>query len=139
MIIYRFYYLPVDAGLKVFNTLCSSYYRGYLLNLTSNNIKNIDSAWKVCFRKILNISPRTHCNLLQNLIYTISPSVEISTRMVKFVNASLYNYSELVLNVFHNNILNGIDTLSRNISLLHQTCKLSLVDTFKQLTNEILH
>ena len=64
MIINNFNKGSYQIKVKLFNAFCTSYYGCPLWNNTDKSISLFFTTWRKSIRKLLNLPPRTHCNLL---------------------------------------------------------------------------
>ena len=124
VILSNFYFLDFNSKIKIFNTNCSSYYGSVLTNLQSNKIHDLDRAWRVCVRKLLNLNRRTHNNLLPNLINTRPPSLQFFTRIHSFITKGLKSDSDLIHYIFRNCLLEKESMMFNN--LIHISAKLNM-------------
>ena len=104
VILSYFNFLSFDSKVSIFNSNCSSFYGCVLSNQTNNFLESLDRAWRVSCRKILSLSPRTHCNLIPAIMKTLPPSKQINARTVDFFKNSLNDGSDFV-KFFCNNCL----------------------------------
>ena len=124
VILSNFHFLDFKSKIKIFNTNCSSFYGSVLTDLQSNKIDELDRAWRVCVRKVLNLNKRTHCNLLPYLINAMPPSLQIFTRIITFFIKGLKNESEFIYYVFRNCLVEKDSIMFNN--LMHICTKLNL-------------
>ena len=124
VILSNFCFLDFKAKIKIFNTNCSSFYGSVLTDLQSNKIDELDRAWRVCVRKVLNLNKRTRCNLLPYLINTMPPSLQILTRNMTFLIKGLKNESEFINYIFRNCLVEKDSIMFNNV--MHICTKFNL-------------
>ena len=105
IILTNFKFLSLDARIKIFNSNCSSFYGGILMNLNSRDMTKLDTCWRVCCRRLLGVSNRTHCSLIPYLMNSLPPSLQISLRIINFFGKSSQCESNLYSNFFFNQCL----------------------------------
>ena len=113
-ILNSFNYVSADIRMKLFNSFCSSYYGAVLCNL--NDVHAVDVAWRICARKILNISCRSRSYLLPALVNTLNARSEIEKRVLLFFVNGLNHQEETIRNFFNNCFINFNSTMSSNIN-----------------------
>ena len=118
IIMSQFSFLDMDSRIKLFNTNCSSYYGSQLMNLQSSDMNKLDIAWRVCSRRILGVSSRTHCNLLPSLMSSLSPKYEISSRIHSFFRSGVEHHSKIIAFYFLNTYVNKESIMYKNLSYI---------------------
>jgi hypothetical protein len=104
---------------KLFRSYCTSYYGCELWLLNSRSIDDFCIAWRKGLRKIWNIPPQTHCDLLPRLCNCYPLFDEFCSRSLKFARTCLNHQSSLVRFVSSHSIFyaRGYSYLGRNASL----------------------
>ena len=127
----NFNFLNIDSKVKIFNSNCTSFYGSNLLNLNGNNIEKIDIAWRVAVRRLLNLNPRTHCNVLPGLMNSLAPSLQIMIRMLKFFNSGLNNKNFFVKYIFENCLNNCDSIMYNNLKIISRKCLSNISNVLK--------
>lgn len=78
-----------DVKLKIFHTQCSHFYGCQAWHLNDRNVKLFYTMYNRSIRRILKLPYRTHTVLIPSLTRRPSAPVQISRRMLKFVNILL--------------------------------------------------
>ena len=83
-----------------------------LWNLSCNYIKDYKVAWRKIMRRIWNIPPRTHNNLVSNVTENIDTIIE--TRMVQFIFNAINHSNSTCKNVLRVKLLSVNSTFAAN-------------------------
>ena len=118
VIMSQFNFLSFDSRIRIFNSNCSSYYGYNLTNIASCDIKDLDRAWRVCARRVLKVSTRTHSNMLPHLMSTLPPSLDIITRMHGFFLNGFNHSSNIISFYFRNCLINKEGIMFKNLSYI---------------------
>ena len=137
VILTNFKFLSLDSRIRIFNTNCISYYGSNLSNQQSTTIRDLDRAWRVCSRRLLGVSERTHCNLIPSLMSTLSPSLEVLNRMLNFFTFGYGHPSEAVSFYFKNCLANRESIMYRNLSAMSQVLNLNLNHLMVAMKREV--
>ena len=127
----NFNFLNIDSKVKIFNSNCTSFYGSNLLSLNSNDIEKIDIAWRVAVRRLLNLNPRTHCNVLPGLMNSLAPSLQIMIRMLKFFISGLNNKNFFVKYIFENCLNNCDSIMYNNLKIISRKCLSNISNVLK--------
>ena len=143
VILANFKFLSLDSRIRIFNTNCTSFYGSNLSDLQSTAIRDLDKAWRVCSRRLLGVSERTHCNLIPSLMSTLSPSKEIMNRMLSFFKSGYAHSSKTITFYFKNCLLNKESIMYKNLSVMSQVLDLNfnhlLVVTKKEIKRKLMN
>ena len=126
----EFKYLDTISRVHLFNTHCLSLYGCNLWNLKNDYMTRVNVEWRKCCRRILRLSPRTHCVLIPLLMNT--PPIEdiIHQRMINFFIAGLCHSNQNVKNLFRFLLLNNHSFLKSNINWILNKNKISYLSLF---------
>ena len=130
IIVSQFRFLSIESKRKIFNTQCRHFYGGSLISLDSKSIKAVDTSWRVCSRRVLGLSPRTHNLFIPYLINAVPPSIEISCRMINFFKCGLENKNNVVSNIFRNCLMCGDSIMFRNVNSIARKLHLPIQSIF---------
>ena len=83
-----------------------------------NDMIDLDRTWRVCSRRILGVHERTHCNFIPSLMGTLTPSLEILNRMIKFFSSGHGHSSEIISFYFRNCFNYKASIMYRNLSFM---------------------
>ena len=75
----------------IFNSQCLSLYSCQLWRLDDPKVDQLCTTWKVCSRRLLNLSPRTRSRFIHHLMGTAPILDIIMYRMLNFFIAGLKN------------------------------------------------
>ncbi|CAL4078999.1 unnamed protein product, partial [Meganyctiphanes norvegica] len=89
----------------IFNSQCLSLYGCQLCRLDNSKVDQLCTKWKVCCRRLLNLSPRTRSRFIHYLMGTAPILDIIMYRMLSFFIAGLNNEDNLISNFFKNTLL----------------------------------
>ena len=132
VILTNFKFLSVDARIKIFNSNCSCFYGGILMNIDSKDMTKLDTCWRVCCRRLLGVSNRTHCNLIPYLMNSLPPSLQISSRIINFFNKSSQSESNFYSKFFFSHCLIYKESnMYKNINYIAKKLECSIPDMFK--------
>ena len=88
---------------RLHKTYCMHMYGCELWNLSCSYINGYKVAWRKIKRRIWNISPRTHNNLVSNVTDNIDTLIE--TRMVRFIFNSINHSNNTCKNILRVKLL----------------------------------
>ena len=81
----EFNFLDTNSKTRLFNAQCTSFYGCQLMDLQSNQFKELERSWRVSVRYLLGLEPRTHSIFLPGLTNSMSASAQIHSRMLCFL------------------------------------------------------
>ena len=84
---------------KLFMLYCCTYYGAPLWSLQSNNVAKVCIAWRKALRRIWNVSPRTHCDVICLLSESIPLEICMKQRFLKFIYKAFEHSSPLICSV----------------------------------------
>ena len=120
------------SRVNLFKSQCMSMYGIELYNLDSNEINKFLTAWRVCARKIINVNPRTHCNLIAPLMNCKNPLIIIEERMINFY-VKLINHDNSLLKYIANfSLNNNFSDFTKNIFQILNKNSISFEKLFKK-------
>ena len=102
-----------------------------LWHLSCNYIKDYKVAWRKIKRRIWNILPRTHNNLVSNVTDNIDTIIE--TRMVRFIFNSINHSNSTCKNVLRVKLLSVNSTFAANYQCLSFKFGLTEADWYTSL------
>ena len=112
-------------------TYCMHMYGCELWNLSCCYINGYKVAWRKIKRRIWNISPRTHNNLVFNVTDNIDTLIE--TRMVRFIFNSINHSNNTCKNILRVKLLSVNSTFAANYQYLSYKYGLIEADWFTPL------
>ena len=101
---------------RLHKTYCMHMYSCELWNLSCNYIKDYKVTWRKIKRKIWNIPPRNHNNLVSNVTDNIDTIIE--TRMVRFIFNFINHSNSTYKNVLRVKLLSVSSTFVSNYQYL---------------------
>ena len=113
---------------RLHKTYCMHMYGCELWNLSCNYIKDYKVAWRKIKRRIWNIPPRTHNNLVSNVTDNIDTIVE--TRMVRFIFNSVNHSNSTCKNILRVKLLSVNSTFAANYQYLSYKYGLTEADWY---------
>ena len=116
---------------RLHKTYCMHMYGCELWNLSCNYIKDYKVAWRKIKRRIWNIPPRTHNNLMSNITDNIDTIIE--TRMVRFIFNSINHSNSTCKNVLRVKLLSVNSTFAANYQYLSFKFGLTEADWYASL------
>ena len=82
-------YAHYDVKVKLFHCYAMLFYGSVLWDFASPEFKNVYSKWRDAIRRLLDLSPISHCNLLPLLCDTLPFDVFMYKRFLKFINNNI--------------------------------------------------
>ena len=116
---------------RLHKTYCMHMYGCELWNLSCSYINGYKVAWRKIKRRIWNISPRTHNNLVSNVTDNIDTLIE--TRMVRFIFNSINHSNNTCKNILRVKLLSVNSTFAANYQYLSYKYGLTEADWFTPL------
>lgn len=99
-IIAEFNHVNIDLKYKLFKTYCMSLYGSPLFNYADKMSNKLFTAWRKALRHLLGLSPKTHCNLLHEVVNDIPVNTQLHKRVLKFAFlCTKNNVSNLMLKI----------------------------------------
>ena len=99
--------------------------------ISVHNIRNCKVAWRKIKRRIWNIPPRTHNNLVSNVTDNIDTNIE--TRMVRYIFNSIKHSNSTCKNVLRIKLLSVNSTFAANYQYLSFKFGLTKADWYTSL------
>ena len=123
--------LDSTAKVNIFNAQCLYLYGCSLWNLEDPTIRNLETTWRKCSRLILNISPRTHNNLISDLMETPDIRTIIETRMINFAIKGIHHPNPLVSDLFLSGLINIKSSyFGKNLNIILRKHNINYLDIF---------
>ena len=128
----------------LFNSQCLSLYGCQLWRLDDSKVDKLCTTWKICCRRLLNLSPRTRSHLIPHLMGT-SPILDIIMyRMLSFFIAGLHHKDKIIRYFYKNVLLSNTSYMTANISKICEHFNINYFDILslkkcriKQIMNNI--
>ena len=135
------HFKPVSWKSKtvLFNSQCLSLYSCQLWRLDDPKVEQLCTTWKVCCRKLLNLSQRTRSRFIHHLMDTMPIKDIIMYRMLSFFIAGLNNKDELISNIFKNALLANTSYMKVNINNIVEHFNIPYNDIFDLNKNKLKH
>ena len=118
MLLAQFGALPSCLLAKLFYQYCSSFYGVVLCNFYSSDIQQLYVVWRKCVRRILRVSPRTHCNFLPGLINRPPIECSLLTRLIKFYCTLLCGNNNVTNELAKRCLYQTWSNMGKNVSYL---------------------
>ena len=115
VIINEFSHIDTEAKSKLFKSQCMVFYGCELLNLDAPYIDKLLVNWRICTRKILNLSRRTHSNLLAPLLKCKNPLLIIEQRFLNFYRKLLNHSNSVIRHLINFTISNNFSNINKNL------------------------
>ena len=115
-ILNNFNFAAFDTKMKLFTSYCNSYYGSILC--TIHQLDKVNTTWKVCLRKVLNLNPRTRSYLLPAISNSLNAKAEIEKRMLTFFIQGFNHCSYTIKSYFLNCLTEQCSTMFTNINIL---------------------
>ena len=96
------------------------------MNQNGKSVDLLDQTWRVCSRKILSVSARTHCNLIPPLMNTFPPSKQINQRTVSFFIKGINNCSDFVKYFFIHCLQDQSSVMFKNLKKIAYDLNLTI-------------
>ena len=113
--------LDYQSKAKLFNAQTCTFYGCELIDLASNQFDTMNTQWRKSIRYLLNLHPRTHCNLLPYIVGTPTAEQQMHARILCFFRRGLMHKSNYVRFFFRNCLVEKHSWMSRNVhSLCHK-------------------
>ena len=100
----------------IFNSQCLSLYGCQLWRLDDPKIDELCTTWKVCCRRLLNLSQRTRSRFIHHIMDTPPILDIIMYRMLNFFITGLASEDTLISNIFKNTLLASTSYMRVNIN-----------------------
>ena len=114
----------------VFNSQCLSLYGCQLWRLDDIKIEKLCTTWKVCCRRLLNLSQRTRSHLIHHLMGTATIRDIIMYRMLSFFIAGI-NHKDNIISFFYKNVLlSNTSYMSTNIRTIIEHFNINYLEMF---------
>ena len=84
LLLAQFSKTPIDVKYKLFKSFCMSVYGSSLWNFGSKECEKFYVAWRKCIRRLFNLPPQTHCNLLNVICDDFPVDVQLHKRFIRF-------------------------------------------------------
>jgi hypothetical protein len=81
---------------SLFKTYCMPLYGCQLWNMSSRSINLLFTAWRKCVRRIWQVHPMTHCNLLHLICNDLPVEQQIHKRFLKFLFSILESKNKII-------------------------------------------
>ena len=118
----------VDMKYKLFKCFCMPLYGVSLIKFEGSDIARLYTTWRKCIRRLLNISPRTHCRIIHQIVSDIPIDHQLHKRVLKFVTMCTKNYLSRLCVRLAINVSNSIMCHNINyICNMHSICKYDLL------------
>ncbi|CAL4117868.1 unnamed protein product [Meganyctiphanes norvegica] len=114
----------------IFNSQCLSLYGCQLWRLDDPKVDQLCTTWKVCCRRLLNLSLRTRSRFIHHLMGTAPILDIIMYRMLSFFIAVLNNEDNLISNFFKNTLLANTLYMQVNIYKILERFNVTYHDLF---------
>ena len=116
----------------LFNTQCMSLYGCELLDLCDRvNIEKLCVNWRKCCRKIIKVSPRTHCNLIPQLMQTRNILTIVENRILNFLIKNLSHKNKIVNFISNNSLLSISSPVNKILNKILWKHKISFISIFE--------
>ena len=81
---------------KLMKMYCMALYGAVLWDVSDKKFSAFCSLWRRCVRKLINVSARTHSNLLYLIVEDINIECQIHKRMIRFIESILTSQNPLL-------------------------------------------
>ena len=107
-------YSSFDIRNRLFTCFCLSLYGCVLWDYSSKHIELIYVAWRKCMRRLLDVSPKTHCDLLPYICDDIPISGQVHKRVLNCYHGLLMS-ANLCIKIYASLALHGSNSSLCNI------------------------
>ena len=130
MLLSEFNSTDINIKYKLFKSFGMNVYGSPLLDYEGKSIELFYTAWRKAIRKLLNISRRTHSNMLHSLVLDLPVDTQLHRRFLKFVYTCSQENS-LCKAALKLALTGSNSTMCKNINFICQMyniCKYRLTD-----------
>ena len=113
-----------DIKYCLFKSYCLSLYGCQLFNFASKYISNLYICWRKCVRRLYQLSPRTHCDLLHLVCQDCTIEGQLHARFLKFFfkaynseNICVSLCSKIALHGSRSNVCHSLNFICNRYSL----------------------
>ena len=117
-IIAQFKPISWKSKVTLFNSQCLSLYGCQLWRLDDPKVKELCTTWKVCSRRLLNLSQRTRSRLIHHLMNTAPIQDIIMYRMLNFFTSGLNHKDTVISNFYKNTLTSNTSYMLVNINMI---------------------
>ena len=129
-IVNQFKPISWKAKTTLFNSQCLYLYGCPLWRLDDPKIEELNTTWKVCCRKLLNLNPRTRSRYIHQLMDTPPIIDTIMYRMLSFYISGLNSKDPLISNTFKNSLLSNTSYMKVNLNKILEHFNIQYLDIF---------
>ena len=115
---------------KLFNSQCLSLYSCQLWRLDDPKVDQLCTTWKVCSRKLLNLSSRTRSRFIHHLMGSMPIKDMIMYRMLNFFTSGLNHNDKIISSFFKNALTANTSYMQVNINNIVEHFKIPYQDIF---------
>ena len=126
-----------QSKVKLFLSQCSSLYGSQLWRLENNQIDDLITAWNVCCRRLLGLSPQTRTYVIPHIMDTMPIKHIIMYRMLNFFVSGLNHESETVSFFFKNVLISQSSYMQQNINMILHEFNIKYHDLFTMNKNDL--
>ena len=130
IIVNQFRPISWQSKATLFMSQCSSLYGCHLWNLDDNKISELNTAWNVSCRKVLNLDSRTRTYLISPLMNSMPIEDIIMHRMLSFFLNGLKHKSIMISFLFTNVLTSKSSDMLRNINTILQKANIKYEELF---------
>lgn len=138
LLLSQFHKCTYDTLFHLFNTFCMCLYGALLWDFSSDFIDKLYVAWRKCIRRIYNLHPRTHCNLLPYITSSRSIELVMHQRLFNFIMNCNRSKNVLIKTVTRTAMNGSNSTLGKNINMLKLKYSVNF-NQFVTLSNGIVN
>ena len=115
---------------KLFNTHCLSLYGSQLWDLDNKKIERLCVEWRKCCRRVLGLSPRTHCRLIPPLMNTQPIQTIVHQRLLNFIISGLCHDNAKLKYIFMNVFIGNFSHFTLDINKILRNYNLNYLSIF---------
>ena len=86
------------------------------MDVGAKEIVALEVAWRKCSRSILKVSPRTHNNLIPDLMNSRDLKTILEERFLNFYINGLSHYNDFISLIFKNTFIHSTSFIVRNVN-----------------------
>ena len=117
--------MPWKSKVTLFNSQCLSLYGCQLWRLDDPKVKELCTTWKICCRRLLNLSQRTRSRLIHHIMNTAPLNDIVMYRILCFFVSGLNNDDATISNLFRNTLLSNTSYMLTNVNKILQRFDIS--------------
>jgi hypothetical protein len=94
ILVAKFGHCSLPVKYQLFKTQCMAVYGSTLWSIADADA--FFCAWRKCIRRLLNLPPTTHCELLPSIVCDLPPQEQLHRRLLRFLHSCAHSTNDIV-------------------------------------------